>query len=62
MSGITEKDILMSCRYAIGRMLERGSVEYIRNCDGEWHRTRWLDIVDEIDNRLSKIETEGAER
>lgn len=60
MGDITEKDILQSCRYAISRMLERGSVEYIRNCDGKWRRTSWLDVIDEIDNRLSKIEAEGG--
>lgn len=59
MSDITEKDILMACRYAIGKMLERGSVEYIRKCDGKWCRTSWFDVVDEINNRLSKIEAEG---
>ena len=56
---ITESELLHSCRYAIGNMLERGSVEYIRKCNGEWRRTSWFDVVDEIDNRLSKIEAEG---
>lgn len=60
MGDITERDILMSCRYAVCNMLERGSVEYIRKCDGEWRSTSWFDVVDKIDNRLSKIEAEGG--
>lgn len=57
---ISESELLHSCRYAIGRMMENGSVEYIRKCGNKWHRTSWLDVVDEIDNRLSKIVAEGG--
>lgn len=58
---ITESELLHACRYTIGRMLENGSVEYLRVCDGKWHRTSWFDVVDEIDNRLSKIEAERGD-
>lgn len=57
---ISESELLHACRYAIGMMLESGSVEYVRACGGKWHRTSWFDVIDEIDNRLSKIEAEGG--
>lgn len=57
---ISESELLHACRYAVGMMLEKGSVEYLRVCGGKWHSTSWFDVVDEIDNRLSKIEAEGG--
>lgn len=57
---ISESELLHACRYAIGMMLGSGSVEYVRACGGKWYRTSWFDVIDEIDNRLSKIEAEGG--
>lgn len=59
---ISESELLHACHYAIDRMIENGSVEYICFYDGKWHGTSWLDVVNEIDNRLSKIEAEGDNR
>lgn len=57
---LTESELLYACRYAVGMILKDGSVEYLRLCGGILHRTSWFDIVDEIDNRLSRIEAESG--
>ena len=57
---ISESELLHACRYAIDRIMEHGSIEYICKRGDKWYRTSWLDVIDEIDNRLSKIEAEGG--